>query len=340
MHAQRNALLGFASLALLAASQANAATLVPVAPPAGSTSAIVFGINKHNVIAGEYVDGNGVEHGFIGPLNGNYTIFDFGGTSTATEPRAINDDGDINGFALDPNFTIGEQFLRKADGAVTTIERNGIPLDGIAQGITKKGTSSTGDYVDPNTGTRLGYLARNGIYQSDVDLGITVTRTSPRAINKYGTLAGFYLDNAGASHGFILKNGITRVVDADNSGTTSLEGINKDDLATGFDVDADGNRHAFIYNSGTGTFTSIEIPDGSPFTEAWGINDEGMIGTSTAVGTYIYCIRNVHCPAGGMAIADGRSWKAKAGAMLRYDSHGRTGVKAAKGKQPAGRPLQ
>jgi len=340
MHAPSKTLLGFASLTLLAASQAAAATLVPITPPAGATSAIVFGINKHNTIAGEFVDGNGVEHGFIGPLNGNYTIFDFGGTSTATEPRAIDDDGDIVGFALDPAFTIGEQFLRSAGGAVTIIEKNGVPLDGIAQGITKKRTFSTGDYVDPNTGARLGYLARNGAYQSDVDLGITVTRASPRAINKYGTLAGFYLDNAGASHGFILKNGITRVVDADNSGTTSLEGINKDDLATGFDVDADGNRHAFIYDSGTGQFTSIEIPDGSPFTEAWGINDEGMIGTSTAVATYIYCIRDVHCPAEGMAVANGRTWKAKAGATLRYDGHGRTGVKAAKGQRPAGRPLQ
>jgi hypothetical protein len=340
MYALRKTLLGFASLASLAALQANAATLVPITPPAGAASAIVFGINKHNVIAGEYVDGNGLEHGFIGPLNGTYTIFDYGGTSTATEPRAINDDGDVNGFALDPSFTIGEQFLRKADGTVLTLEKNGVPLDGIAQGITKKRTSSTGDYVDPNTGTITGYTAQNGAYKSDVDLGLTVTRTSPRAINKFGTLAGFYLDSGGASHGFILKNGIAQVVDADGSGTTSLEGINKKGLATGFVADADGNRHAFIYDSAKGEFTSIEIPDGSPFTEAWGINDQGMIGTSTAVGTYIYCIRDVHCPDGGTAIADGRTWKAKPGASLRYDGNGRTGVKAPKGQRPARRPLQ
>src|ERR1051325_6299072 len=102
-----------------------------------AVSAIVFGINKHNEIAGEFMDGNGVEHGFIGPLNGTYTIFDFGGTSTGTELRAIDDDGDIKGFAFDPNFTIGEEFLRKADGTVMPIEKNGVPLDGTAQGITK-----------------------------------------------------------------------------------------------------------------------------------------------------------------------------------------------------------
>jgi len=340
MHALRNTLLGFASLASLAAPQTNAATLVPVTPPAGAVSAIVFGINKHNEIAGEFMDGNGVEHGFIGPLNGSYTIFDFGGTSTGTEPRSIDDDGDINGFAFDPNFTVGEEFLRKSDGTVLPIEKNGIPLDGTAQGITKKGTVSTGDYIDPSTGIITGYTARNGTYRADVDLGLTVARTSPRAINKHGTLAGFYLDTGGATHGFIFKNGIPQVIDADSSGTTVLEGINKNETATGFVTDADGNRHAFIYDNGTGQFTSIDIPDGSSFTEAWGINDEGMIGTSTSVGTYIYCMRDVHCPAGGTTIADGRTWKAKPGASLRYDSHGRTGVKVRKGGLASHRPPQ
>lgn len=326
MHALRTILLGFAGLTMPAFSSANAATLVPVTPPAGASSAIVFGINHHNVIAGEYVDASGVEHGFTGPLNGSYTIIDFSG-ATATEPRALDDDGDINGFAQVSGFTLGEQFLRQADGTILTIEKNGTPLDGTAQGITKYRTSSTGDYVDPNTSVRTGYLALDATWLSDVNLGITVTRTSPRAINKYGTFAGFYTDASGASHGFILKNGITQVVDADNSGTTVLEGINSKDVATGFTTDSNGNRHAFVYDSGTGTFTSIVINDGSPFTEAWGINDEGMIGTSTSVGTYIYCLNNVHCPGGGHAVANGRSWKATPGVPLH-----RIAVKATNGR--------
>lgn len=329
MHALRKTLLGFACLTFLAAPQASAVTLVPITPPAGAASAIVFGINKYNIIAGEYVDGNGVEHGFIGPLNGTYTTFDYGGTSTATEPRSINDDGDINGFARDPNFTIGEEFLREADGTVVTFEKNGVPLDGTAQGITKIGTTSTGDYIDPNTGIITGYLAMNGAYQSDVNLHLTATRTSPRAVNKLGTLAGFYFDSGSASHGFIFKSGVAQVIDADNSGTTVLEGINKQDLATGFVTDANGNRHAFVYDSGTGTFTSIDIPDGSPYQEAWEINDAGMVATHTAVGAYIYCLNDVHCPGGGTVIADGHSWKAKAG---------RTDVKTPEGR-PARGPL-
>ena len=316
MHAHRTILLAFAALTIPALTSANAATLVPVTPPAGATSAIVFGINHHDVIAGEYVDAGGVEHGFTGPVNGTYTIIDFGG-ATATEPRALDDDGDINGFAQVSGFSIGEEFFRQADGTIFPIEKNGTSLNGLAQGITKFRTSSTGDYLDPNTGIRTGYLGLDGTYASDINLGLTVTQTSPRAINKHGTYAGFYVDGSGATHGFILrKNGITQTVDADSSGTTVLEGINSKEIATGFTTDSSGNRHAFVYDTATGTFTSIVINDGSAFTEAWGIDDDGMVGTSTSVATYIYCLSDNHCPKGGTRMGTGHSWKTMPGTPL------------------------
>jgi hypothetical protein len=329
MHALRNLLLGAVVLALPAAS--SAATLVPVTPPEGAAATIVFGINKDNVITGSFIDANGVEHGFVGPLNGTYTTFDFGGTSTGTEPRGLNDDGDTVGFATDPSFAVGTEFRRTEDGAIQAIEKDGLPLDGIAQGITKKKDASTGDYIDPNTGVRTGYLGKDGEYQSDVDLGLNATRTSPRGMNKHGTLAGFFVDSGGVTHGFILgKHGVPQVIDADDSGTTSFEGINKKELTTGQVTDADGNPHSFIYNNATGEFTTIDIPDGSVLQQAWGVNDKGAIAVSTDIASYIYCTRDVHCPDGGAAIADGRSWKAKAGASLHYDGNGRTRVNPAK----------
>src|SRR2546423_1515771 len=331
----RKLLLGVAGVALTTASQAYAATLVPVTPPAGAAATIVFGINEHNVIAGSYFDSAGVEHGFTGPLNGTYTTFDYGGTSTGTEPRALNDDGDITGFAADPSFAVGTEFLRTVDGTLRAIEKDGVALDGIAQGITKKKDTSTGDYIDPNTGVRTGYLAKGGAYQSDVDLGLNATRTSPRGINKHGTLAGFYVDSGGVTHGFILnKNGVPQVIDADDSGTTSLEGINKKELVTGQVTDSGGNAHSFLYDNATGTFTTIDIPDGSTLQQAWGVNDKGQVAVSTDIATYIYCTRDVHCPDGGSAIADGRSWKVKAGASLLYDRNGRSKVKPRKVLSP------
>jgi len=337
MHVPSKILLGASVFALAAAFQANAATLVTVTPPDGAAATTVFGINDHGVIAGSYVDANGVEHGFFGPLNGAYTTFDLGGTATGTEPRALNDDGDITGFGADPSFTVGTEFLRDSKkGTISIFMKDGVAMDGIAQGITKKKDMSTGDYIDPNTGVRNGYLAKDGDYQSDVDLGLNAVRTSPRGMNKKGTLAGLFFDDTGASHGFILhSNGVPQVIDADSSGTTALEGINKKEIVSVQVTDADGNPHSLVYDNNAGTFTTIDIPDGSTLQQAWGVNDRGQIAVSTDVASYIYCTRDNQCPGGGAKIADGRSWKAKSGASLHYDSHGRTGAKPAKGAHPA-----
>jgi len=337
MHVPSKFLLGASVFALAAAFQANAATLVTVTPPDGAAATTVFGINDHGVIAGSYVDANGVEHGFFGPLNGTYTTFDLGGTATGTEPRALNDDGDITGFGADPSFTVGTEFLRDSKkGTISIFMKDGVAMDGIAQGIIKKKDMSTGDYIDPNTGVRNGYLAKDGDYQSDVDLGLNAVRTSPRGMNKKGTLAGLFFDDTGASHGFILhSNGVPQVIDADSSGTTALEGINKKEIVSVQVTDADGNPHSLVYDNNAGTFTTIDIPDGSTLQQAWGVNDRGQIAVSTDVASYIYCTRDNQCPGGGAKIADGRSWKAKSGASLHYDSHGRTGAKPAKGAHPA-----
>lgn len=323
----RKALLlaGTAGLALLAFSSVQAGTLVPVTPFPGATTTIVFGINDDGVIAGSYRDSDGIEHGFFGPLNGTYTSFDYGGTSSGTEPRALNDDGVIVGFATDPNFAVGQEFLRETDGSLKTFKKDHAPLDGIAQGITKR-EHSTGDYIDPNTFVRTGYLAKDGKYKSDVDLGITVTRTSPRAINSAKTLGGFYDDSDGLMHGFIYKDGVTQVVDFDASGTTALEGLNKKELAAGQYTGSDGQPHAFTYDNATATFKSIDIPDGSTFQQAWGVNDLGQVAVSTSIQSYIYCTKKKDCPAGAITVPDGKTWQAKPGAALHYDSNGRTGV--------------
>jgi hypothetical protein len=318
MHALQKLILGL--LALPAVS--HAATLVPVTPPPGAVQTIVFGINNHGVIAGSWIDANNVTHGFIGPLNGTYTSFDYGGASTATVPRALDDDGNIVGFAEGANLYVGTEFLRQPDGTIVTIEKNGVPLDGVAQGIIKKGVESTGDYVtDPNTGVRTGYLASNGIYQTDVSLQLNELTTNPRGINWFGTLAGFYREqNDVTMHGFIFKKGIVEVVNADDSGTTALESINKKELAAGQVIDVNGNPHSFVFNNKTGLFTSINIQDGSQEQQAWGINDKGQAAVSTGIGaSYIYCVYDHKCPNGGQVVAEGRSWKinpdSNAGAM-------------------------
>ena len=311
MHALQKLMLGL--LALPAA--AHAATLVAVTPPPGAVQTIVFGINLSGVIAGSYIDSSNVTHGFFGPLNQTYTSFDYGGTSTGTAARALDDDGNIVGFAPGPNLYVGTEFLRQKDGTIVTIEKNGVALDGVAQGVIKQGIESTGDYVtNTNTGVRTGYLASNGVYQTDVSLDLNELTTNPRAMNKFGTLAGFYLEqNDKTTHGFILKKGIVRIVDADHSGTTSLEGINRQDVAAGQVIDSSGNPHSFVFENRTGIFTTINVDDGSKEQQAWGINNHGWVAISTGIGaSYIYCINDKNCPHGGHRVREGRSWKMEA----------------------------
>src|ERR1700761_2411440 len=56
-----------------------------------------FAISGNSVIAGEYIDDNGVDHGFIGTAEGPFTSFDAPGAGTSasegTTATAINASG-------------------------------------------------------------------------------------------------------------------------------------------------------------------------------------------------------------------------------------------------------
>lgn len=318
-----------AALAILAASAAfaspaGAGTLIPVVPFPGSTSTSVFGINDNNTIVGSYIDSDGVEHGYFGTLDGTYTSFDYtASTVDGTEPRAINGDGWITGYAPASNegFLFGPEFARKPDGSIVTIKKDGAPLDGIAQGITK-GQESVGDYWDTVNFIRYGYYAKKGKYQEDLTLPFDTTRTAPRAINSAGTVVGFF-SVSGTMHGFLLKGGVATQIDYPdpNAVSTTFEGINDKGVATGGWTDADNNSFAFLYDSTTSTFTPFTV-DGASFIQIWGINKAGLIAVDSDTGVFIYCPKKPSkCPVGG-----GReNWLGKpihvpAGKFLRYDA--------------------
>ncbi len=127
-----NAAIAAAATAWLL-SAANAGTLIPVPSVPGSTATVVRGINDSNIITGTYTDPDGSVHGFVGTLDGNYTGFDFPYGNTT--PEAINNDGYITGLS---NYTTNDcpyygcEYLRKPDGSIAAITKDGAPLDGIA----------------------------------------------------------------------------------------------------------------------------------------------------------------------------------------------------------------
>lgn len=329
----RKSLLATASIAglsLCASFAAQAATIITVPLVPGAVNQTVFGINDSNVIAGAYHDSAGVEHGFFGTLDGNFTTFDVVGDGTiGTEPRAISSDGSIAGFAAGSGFAIGEEFFRRPLGSVAFPQFAGKHLDGVLQG-TNFLHISAGDYFN-DAGTRAGYFAQNGHWQHQFLLRIAGwTQNSPRGITDDGkTKAGYFIDSGGGEHGFVQKRGITQVIDYPGAAIlTVLEDINNHDLASGQWDDSSGNPHAFSLDTRTGTFTDIHVKDGSTFQQAWGINDKGLIPFSTSIGaSYIYCPHpQSKCPAAGVE-AKMHTIHVTPGTFLKYDAYGRTAHK-------------
>jgi hypothetical protein len=285
-------LLGFW---LLTATAATAGTLIPVTNYPGSATTVVFSINDDNAISGEYQNPTGGEHAFFGPLNGTYTGFDYGGTALGTEARSINNAGLIVGFSPDTAYYSGPEFLRDTDGTFKAFKKAGVGLLGIAQGLNKHDVS-VGDYVtDPSTATQTAYQGHNGRYARDLDIGIDASRVDARAITGKGVVAGWYVGADHVQHGFILKNGVARTIDADDSGTTDLEGLNDKGIATGSVLDSDENFHAFMLNTNTGVITWLDVP-GASSAMAWGINNHNWFALETNNDnvSYVYCPLNPH----------------------------------------------
>jgi hypothetical protein len=253
------AALTAASVAVLAQSTACAhgSKLTAVNPFPGSSMTWVYDINANNTIVGGYFDSAGIEHGFYGPLNGDYTSFDYGGDSTVTEGRAISDGGEIDGYAPGPGFVSGAEFLfDPATGRITTLTKKGVgTLDGIPQGFNKKGVW-VGDYLNPTTGLFTGYRGKRGRYAGDIDLGFETERTS------------------------------AQVIDLDDSGTTVLEGLNNHECIVGQTTDSTGAYHSYILDDTTGQASVINVP-GSAYQRAWGISNGGLVALYTDTGSYI-----------------------------------------------------
>lgn len=136
-----------------------------------------------------------------------------------TLAQGINARGQVVGSALflnedDPCATGGPSgsvhygWLRTTDGNVTYFTVNGKRTR--ARGITDSGTI-TGWFSDPDTGDVKGYVAElDGTQCQDITIAEAdllvfpgATETSPQGITNSGKVVGNYLDDVGASHGFV-----------------------------------------------------------------------------------------------------------------------------------------
>lgn len=289
-----------------AVAPASAATLIPVPPVPGSDYTIASAINDNNVITGVYATSDGVLHGFLGTLDGNYTTFDEPGGDT--EGRGINNAGIVMGFAA---IGVGGDapIERFADGSIVAVTKDGAPLGfGIAGGINKKGIFVASGY-DENFVDYLSFYGKNAAYtQAIAPPGFGSPH--PRGINDSKDVTGFYAGGDGLDHGFVVKSGTASTLDYPDPGSTGtfLYGIDNNGTIAGDWSDSNQQLHSFTYDPSTSQFTLLERKHvkGGKFAQVLGgINNEGLIAVNfyAAGGSFIYCPRKPSkCPAGGIDI--------------------------------------
>ncbi len=278
--------------ALLMTSAAFAGGFLPVTAPETAVDAGILGLNDQGDVAGSYST-DGVDlRSFTGAANGAYQTFDVNGLPT--QARGLNNQGRIVGF-YDPEGNFNE-FERAKDGAIATIAKDGTPLVGIAQGVNPAG-EFVGDYFRAPTETprRGGYKGKDAAFQSDVTLPFPAVRVAARGINAKGDIAGWFVDVAGgAAQGFVMKGGVTTVLNHPDATMTFVQGINNKGEMSGSWEDVDGNSHGFTLDSDLVTWTSFDAPVGDQ-TQAFQINNLGQIAVNgfddATSSMFIYCPR-------------------------------------------------
>jgi probable HAF family extracellular repeat protein len=285
--------------------QLAANTYTTLTDPLGTNGTVPFDINDSGQIVGNYVDSNGVLHGFL-YSNGAYTsITDPSARTTAgdqgfgTYAHSINDSGQIVGYYVDATTNSVRGFLYSGgpNGTYTTLE------DPLADG------GNTVSFGINDLGQIVGYYYGGGGWQAFLYSGGTNgTYTTlpndpsapggvaPLAINDLGQIVGYYNDSNGNSQAFLYSNGIyTTLVPPGASGTDVdgdgivASGINNAGQVVGWYHDNSGIEHGFLYSGGTnGTYTTLDDSSTTPGTTlvgphlidgtaAGGINDLGQI---------------------------------------------------------------
>jgi uncharacterized membrane protein len=288
-------LLGCLGAAVLVTS-ATAATVVPVPDVANSKKTTAFAINDYDVVAGSFIDKNGLEHAFFGTLDGNYTTFD-GGTG-GTEARGINNAGYISGFSNSLSGVTSDQtmFVRKPSGKLLTVDG----FSGRAQGINNT-NHFAGTFWDFTDFEAVAFVGHHAEFKHEVRIPAVHQASGANGINDNGDVVGSFFQPP--DHGFIVSNHTLTIVDypsAHSAGTT-LEGINASGQAVGQWFGNKGRVRSFLYDIATNTFTDIDVP-GAKKVQAWAINNAGAVAVSTSIGSFVWCASDTSCPGGGNAV--------------------------------------
>jgi probable HAF family extracellular repeat protein len=239
----------------------------------GDTFTQLLGINNSSLIAG-YHNFN-QNSGFTYRLPATFTTENFP-DSMMTQVIGINNTGTTDGFYVD-NGGVTHGFY-KTGSTFTNVDYPGTAFNqllgqndmGQASGYySLSSNNTTPDF--PYVYDELG----GGVFQV-ITIPAAVGGAQATGINNSQQISGFYIDAAGANHGFLLNFGLLVTLDAPGSTFTQALGLNNRGQVVGDYTDAAGNTHGFVWTSAAG-FTTIDDPNGVGTTVVNGINDNGVI---------------------------------------------------------------
>jgi uncharacterized membrane protein len=253
----------------------------------------LLSINNSGVIAGYFGIGSAAHpnkgYTLAPPYGqGNYTNENFP-LSVQTQVTGINNSGQTVGFYADNNGdNVG--FVEKNGSFTTVIDPAGAtspPIIDQLLGVNDK-NQAAGFYTDAQ-GNNHGYIYNITNQTFDAINIAGATSVTATDINNQGYVSGFYTTALNTVDGFLDKNGVITTISINGSFNTQFLGLNNNGMMVGTYVDAAGVMHGVEYNSVTGSYTTIDDPNGIGFTTLNGINDKGQI-----VGFYTDAAGNTH----------------------------------------------
>lgn len=225
-----------------------------------------YAINNSNVIAGDYVDSAGVQHGmlvkgkvlttFDGPP-GSTSIAAYGVNSSQTAVGwYLNSAGVANGFSFSKGTMTPVNYPKAA-----STEANGINDSG----------QIVGSFVDTAGNTHGFYFDGKAYHQIDVAGALS---TVAWAINASKTITLEALNSSSLYDSYLYDGTNFTLVDVPGAAQSVIHGINsKGDLDYTI-FDSSNNRHGVLFKKSTGVFTQFDDPKGVNTTRADGINDK------------------------------------------------------------------
>ena len=241
-----------------------------------------YGLNDSSVIAGDYVDSGGAQHGMIlssvASVVPKLTTADradcqTGPGSTSIAFYSVNNLGVAAGWCTNTNNAqIGFTY---SQGQFTDITIPGALLVN-ANGINDAG-DVVGTYQDAN-GLQHGYLLSGGTLTT-LDPPGTIALNTAWSINNAGVITIYGTDANGSYQSFTTADkgaSYTPFHDPNEGPTgTVIHQIsnNGDIVATVFDVD--GNRHGSLYHDGQ--FTDYDDPNEAGSTRGNGVNNSLVV---------------------------------------------------------------